>query len=455
MPEAPGFDWLGVLGTVWMTGTALVLARWMRGWWAIRRALRGSPRVALPAPIPAHVLPTAIEPGVFGIFRPVLLLPEGIVDTLPEEQLDAIVAHELAHVRRRDNLTAALHMVVEALFWFHPLVWWIGARLLEERERACDEEVVRLGKRPRIYAQGILNVCKHYLESPLPCASGVTGADLKQRVREIIHRRAVYDLTPARKFGIGAAAFVAIAIPLWIGAMGVHAQGLVFDVASIRPSDPNSRGLTMRDTPEGGLSGSGLTLKFLIQVAYNVESFQITGGPGWVETERFDVSAKTDNADNSGSEQTRVERWRERMRALLADRFKLTLRKESSERPVFALVESKGGHKLGPATDERGNGIGRNRGLITGEKVPMAMLAKLLASVVSRPVFDRTGLNGNYVFRLQFAEEMTGKEGVPSETGDGASIFAAIQEQLGLKLESTRGPVEMLAIERAEKPTEN
>ena len=80
-----------------------------------------------------------------GTVRSVLLVPEGIADRLTPRQLEAVLAHELCHVRRRDNLTSAIHMIVEAMFWFHPLVWWIGARLVEERERACDEDVLRLG----------------------------------------------------------------------------------------------------------------------------------------------------------------------------------------------------------------------------------------------------------------------------------------------------------------------
>jgi len=113
--------------------------------------------------------PLRLEPGVFGVREPVLLLPEGITDRLTAPQLEAIVAHEMCHVRRQDNLTAALHMVVEILFWFHPLVWWIRARLVAERERACDEEVLRATAKPAVYAEGILNVCKFYIESPLVC----------------------------------------------------------------------------------------------------------------------------------------------------------------------------------------------------------------------------------------------------------------------------------------------
>ena len=100
--------------------------------------------------------PMLVEPAVFGIVRPVLLLPEGIFNCFTPAQLDAIVAHELCHVRHRDNLIAAMHMFVETVFWFHPLVWWVGKRMVEERERACDEEVLRLGSEPRAYAREYL-----------------------------------------------------------------------------------------------------------------------------------------------------------------------------------------------------------------------------------------------------------------------------------------------------------
>ena len=80
----------------------------------------------------------------------------------------------------RDNLSASIHMIVEAVFGFHPLVWWIGVRLVDERERACDEDVLRLGNERHVYAEAILNVCKYYLESPLVCVSGITGSDLKE-----------------------------------------------------------------------------------------------------------------------------------------------------------------------------------------------------------------------------------------------------------------------------------
>ncbi len=130
-------------------------------------------------PVPVRVSATLREPGVFGGFRPVLLLPEGITEKLTPAQLEAVLTHEMRHVKRRDNLATALHMMAEAVFWFHPLVRWIWARLVEERERACDEEVLRAGLDPQTYAEGILKVCEFYLKSPLDCMAGVSGANLK------------------------------------------------------------------------------------------------------------------------------------------------------------------------------------------------------------------------------------------------------------------------------------
>jgi bla regulator protein blaR1 len=125
-----------VLGVLWFCGSAGVLFVWCLRWQRIRAALRAGSPLPLEAPIRVISSPTLLEPGVFGVFRPVLLLPDGIADRLTPAQFKAILAHELCHLRRRDNLAAATHMLVEAIFWFHPLVWWIGARLIEERERA-------------------------------------------------------------------------------------------------------------------------------------------------------------------------------------------------------------------------------------------------------------------------------------------------------------------------------
>jgi beta-lactamase regulating signal transducer with metallopeptidase domain len=113
-------------------------------------------------------------------------------------------------------------MLVEAVFWFHPLVWWIGARLVEERERACDEDVLRSGVEPHVYAEGILKVCELYLASPLACVAGVTGGDLKKRIEAIMSDRAGRTLSTGRKIVLTVAGLAALAAPVTIGITGLN-----------------------------------------------------------------------------------------------------------------------------------------------------------------------------------------------------------------------------------------
>jgi hypothetical protein len=186
----------------------------------VRAAVRASTRLDLPTPVEVRSSPGLLEPGVVGLFRPILLLPEPLVESLTPSQLAALLAHELCHINRRDNLFASMHMIVEALFWFHPLVWLIGARLVEERERACDEEVLSLGNEPRIYADAILNVCRLCVESPLTCVSGVSGANLKhvkQRIEAIMTNGTGLALNRARKILLAVAGVAAVAGPVATG----------------------------------------------------------------------------------------------------------------------------------------------------------------------------------------------------------------------------------------------
>jgi bla regulator protein BlaR1 len=159
----------------------------------------------------------AIEPGIFGIFRPVLLWPAKISEHLQDSHLKAILAHEVSHARRRDNLAAALHMMVEAIFWFHPMVWWLGARLVEEREMACDEEVLQLGNPPSIYAESILKTCEFCVGSPLTCISGVTGAELKKRIVRIMTPTLGEKLSPGRKLLLASVGVAAVVGPVLFG----------------------------------------------------------------------------------------------------------------------------------------------------------------------------------------------------------------------------------------------
>ena len=474
----PSSNWVSLLlFAVWLCGFAVSTIVWLQWWRRFRAALRSATPLRLDLPIPVMASPARLEPGVFGIRKPVLLLPEGIANRLTQAQLQSILAHELCHVRRRDNLSAAMHMVVESVFWFHPLVWWIGARLVDERERACDEDVLRLGNEPHDYAEGILNVCKFYMQSPLRCASGVTGADLKKRIEAILSRRASHRLTIGRKLLLAAAGMAAVGGPILVGILHTpqgraqsRAEALTFEVASIKPADPNSRNVSMSYTGDGGLNFVNVTLRQLIGNAYNISCGKfcdesISGGPQWVDSARFNVLTKGPELPQPG--RATAEQIRQCAQALLADRFKLVIRRETKEMAVFHLVVGRNGHKLKEYTgdDPQGGIRGSRPGELIGERASLIGLTRNLTGMIGRPVIDKTGLTGRYDFKLEWTPDMLPGGKGPDAPGEkmeasapeftGPSLFSAIQAQLGLRLEPQRGSVESFVIVSAEKPAAN
>jgi beta-lactamase regulating signal transducer with metallopeptidase domain len=175
--------WFWILAfAVWAVGFLLLLTRRTLQLRRLNSIAWSATPLTSAAPLPIRETPANLEPGLFGILRPVLLLPKGIAARLAPAQLDTIVAHEVEHWRRRDNLTAALHMVVEALFWFHPLVWRLGHRMMVERERAVDEAVIQAGSDRETYAAAALGVAG-------PIAIGLLSAPyvLAQEASEMKH----------------------------------------------------------------------------------------------------------------------------------------------------------------------------------------------------------------------------------------------------------------------------
>jgi bla regulator protein blaR1 len=478
-----------ILFGMWFCGFALAVFCWLRAWLNIRAAMRkGSPSQAdlTVGRISVKVIdsPSLLEPCVFGIFRPVLLLPNGIRDRLTPDQLKAIFLHELCHVRRRDNLAAAVHMVVETLFWFYPLVYWIGKRLMDERETACDEEVLCVTGAPETYADGILAVCRFALQSSTACAAGVMGSNLKQRIQAIISNRVANRLDWRRKVLLATAGVLALTAPNLIGvayAPMAQAQSpaparLEFDVASVKPNESGRAGTDGFQVAHGTLAVRNVSLKTLIQVAYKTQGPRILGGPAWLGSDRFDVIAK------GPVTATKDQVWL-MLQSLLADRFSVHLRRETKELPIYELQLAKGGPKL-PKRDDSDCGAessvdpsGRpsvnpcgalasvwapQGGVIMGQKVGIPDLASALTAFVDRPVVDRTGLRGTFDVDLRWTPDdyhfVSGQgEGrsVAESPEPGPSIIAAVQEQLGLKLSAARGPVEVLAIDHAEKPSGN
>jgi len=211
----------GILAAIWFLGAVFVLSLWWVKWNRVARILRDARPFDAgirSVGIPILSSPAGLEPGVFGILRPVLLMPEGAAQNLRTAQLEAIIAHEIVHVRRRDNLAAAVHTIVEALFWFHPLVWWLGNRLVHERERACDEAVLESGCEAADYAEGILKVCECYLKAPA-CMAGVSGIHLKKRIEAIMDYRGTTKLNLGKKLVLAAAGVGILVCPLAVGMM--------------------------------------------------------------------------------------------------------------------------------------------------------------------------------------------------------------------------------------------
>jgi len=238
---------------------------------------------------------------------------------------------------------------------------------------------------------------------------------------------------------------------------------LTFEVASVKPSPPDSPGMFITPLAGGSLRMTGATLRNLIAYAYGVRGFQIAAGSDWMDADHFDIEARAESSDASASaaEQRRIT---ERLRSLLADRFQLAVHRETREQPVYALVVAKGGPKIQESTEARGLIRRTGAGTITGQAVELRMLALNLSNELRRAVIDKTGLAGNYSFELKWAPSQAARDPHPAPTGGeppsasdagGPSIFTALTEQLGLRLESQRGPVEMLVIDRVEKPTRN
>ncbi|HEX4810457.1 MAG TPA: M56 family metallopeptidase [Bryobacteraceae bacterium] len=467
MPLSHGDFLAALLVMVWIVGFAVILARWYVSWKRVGRAMRAGSPLGLEVNVPVLSTPALLEPGVFGIWRPVLLLPEGIAEHLAPAQLSAVIAHELCHVRRRDNLAAAVHMVVEAIFWFHPLVWWLGARLVEERERACDEEVLRMGNEPNIYAESILKTCQFYVESPLVCVSGVTGSGLKQRIIHIMNSHAMAGLSLQKKVLLAIAGVATVAFPLAIGAMDAlprraqsePANGAVnrsFEIASIKPSKPNTQGMMVGGEPGGRFVANGITVKLLIQNAYDLRDFQISGGPSWISSERYDIVAKS-SGENSKNVQPEL-------RSLLAERFQFRCHTTAKQAPIYELVRDGATSKLQTAkspTDADGVSMSMRPGQLTAYGISMANFAANLSNIVHRNVLDKTGTTGLYQFTLRWSPDQisgAGPDGRDSwihTDSDAPSIFTALREQLGLKLEPAKGPVSVMVIDHVEKASEN
>jgi uncharacterized protein (TIGR03435 family) len=207
----------------------------------------------------------------------------------------------------------------------------------------------------------------------------------------------------------------------------------------------------------GGLRVLNSTLRGLIESAYDIREFQVTSGPAWLDTDRYDVLARSQAGAAQISRADEMKATRVKLQALLADRFKLVVHHEAREQQEYALVTSRDGAKLKaddtPADPPNARtGIQSNCGHMTATQSSMTNLAFVLSRRLQRPVLDRTGLGDRYSFQLDWSSDS-----VPcADAADNApSIFTALREQLGLRLDSIRGPVDTLVVDHAERPSDD
>ena len=255
-----------------------------------------------------------------------------------------------------------------------------------------------------------------------------------------------------------ARALAGVTAPLVVAAVFAQsAERPKFEVASVKLFADRSP-MAVRPMPGGRLVATA-PVKLLIMNAYGFQRSEIVGGPDWINTDWYEIDAKAaDNADRA--------RVMLMLQSLLEDRFQMRVHRETRETPVYALVVDKNGSKLAapkegecPTTEAAAPPCGQMRispspaGVrMEGSRVPISELVRVLAVAARQPVLDRTALSGLFDIRLQFIDE---PPGAPPSDSPGPSVFAAVQEQLGLKLESAKGPVEFLVIDPVERPTAN
>jgi uncharacterized protein (TIGR03435 family) len=275
-------------------------------------------------------------------------------------------------------------------------------------------------------------------------------------------------MTPHRRNGF--AFLIATAVVGSLHAQPAPPPVYTYEVVSIHKADPGERNSGFSPGPQGGLHARNDTAMQLLTFAFQSHEYQFVSVPGWAKAERFDIQLTPDRSEAplpDHANPAELDGWlirnRQRMQAVLRNRFGLAIRSETREMPLFALTVAKGGHKLSaPADPGRGVSLDINGGeQIVARSSTMKMLADSLAILMGRFVRDETGLDGSFDFKLAFARDSTGGDLLPrsdaASAGDSdrPSIFTALTEQLGLRLESKKGPVPILAVEKLEHPAEN
>jgi uncharacterized protein (TIGR03435 family) len=374
-----------------------------------------------------------------------------------------------------------LQSVAESLLFYHPAVWWVSGHIRAERELCCDDVAVSICGDALTYARALTQL-ESYRPAHLSAVLAANGGDLTNRIARLLGRSRPAVRT---SLGPGVITVAAFMVAVAYGMFGQSAETPRFAVASIK-RNPSSEQLSMAVPmgvgyrPGGRLSAGNAPLTMLIQRAYSVQGFQVVGGPSWISTDGYDIEAKPEG----NTDQKRM--WL-MLQTLLADRFKLAVHRETRELPVYDLLVVKGGPKLpapqggacaevlttlpapgqprpappcGPGLVRAGTGLD-----MLGISVSMPAFARQLSMIVGREVLDKTGFTRRFALHLEFAID-DALAGLPNPVGLDASaqsadlaarpsIRSAVQAQLGLKLEPSKGSVDVLVIDHVERPTEN
>jgi uncharacterized protein (TIGR03435 family) len=422
-------------------------------------------------------------PLTLGWARPAVVLPID-ADGWTDADVRRAIVHELEHVRRADWPVQLAARLVCAVYWFHPLVWIAWRHLCLESERACDDAVLRSAERTA-YAEQLVTLASRLSRGPMrPMLSMASRSDLSTRIGAVLDSR-----QPRGRAGVVNASLTIAIAGLVVCALSplravtrVHLQPPegqpAFDVASVKPNVSGDNRVTLQVMPGGGFRATNAPLRTLIREAYALQGFQLSGGPGWLDSDRFDIVAKSEN--NPTPPQMRV-----MLRALLAERFRLSVHTETRDLPFYALVLARADGKLGPhlrptgadcsqAPEWLGTGPPPVRdaaapcrsgspgpgGAMRFRGITLEAFAKFIATPVRRPVIDRTGLTGDFDVELEMTAEFgppPPPPGLPDQVDrtSAPSIFTSVQEQLGLRLDSQHGPVDVVVIDRVERLVPN
>jgi uncharacterized protein (TIGR03435 family) len=447
-------------GAVWLGGLAVVLGVWFHRGLRLSRLVRSATKLTDGAfaglGIDVRLSSSKVEPGIVGIFRPVLLVPEGILQRLSAQQLDAVIRHELCHVRRRDNLTAAVHMAIEAVFWFHPLVWWIGARLIEERERACDEAVVASGADPHAYAEGILEVCRLYVESPLACAAGVGGgATLKSRVRRLAERWASRTLSPAWSAVLAIVPALVLGAPVVIGA-ATAPRALAQPATAGRPAFESA-------SIAAGVDGSAQTvqmrgrvfelrnhsLRQMVAFAYDIQDAKVDERNVAV-SRRYTITATARRRWWGG-----LPDYRAMLRTLLEERFELEAHRETQRMPALVLGRAPNGESRlpDPETFAMRRYIRADTQSFEAVNLPLRTVTDWFSLIFRKPVVDETSLGSDddvYSFKVQWPRSSE----TPGSPAHLTALSRVLEEQIGLSLSEAERDIERVVVDRVAEPAD-